>query len=36
MSMRMVHVGNMRMGVAKPIVPMAVRMPFSNWIILGM
>jgi hypothetical protein len=35
MSMGMVHVGNMRMGVAKPLVPMPVRMRLSDWIILG-
>jgi hypothetical protein len=34
MPMGMVHVGNMRMGVAKPLVPMSVRMRFPNRIIV--
>jgi hypothetical protein len=34
MPMGVVHVGNMRMGVAKPLVPMSVRMRLSERIIL--
>jgi hypothetical protein len=29
------HAGNMRMRVAKPLVPMAMRMRFSDWVILS-
>jgi hypothetical protein len=30
------HAGNMRMRVANALVPMAMRMRFSDWVILGL